>query len=188
MWDWELLVRKEELDTRLRRFEAWLDERKYAGIYVHPGITFAIHPDFGFFVASFNPTGLDEGTVVARIPKTYVMSTRTVSNPAMTEAILSADFNRLIRLTVAFMYELSLQEDSGFFGYFQSINIPDVPRLWSDEDRRLLEGTEIYSIQQQELVRSTSLRSVDFIEGPQTRFLFKCAAFCRETLRHMAIL
>ena len=128
----------------------WIWEaRDQHGLYIHPCLAFIHNRASGYGIASGTGTRLKEGTVVARIPKTCIMSPRTTHVPL--RAILeTVEWPAIVKLALVFLYEFWLKKASRFAGYNAifygkegELVVPDVPRLWSNEDKTYLAGTEI---------------------------------------------
>jgi len=131
-------------DRGLRMFNEWLFNRKYEGFYLHPSLAFMYLPKIeGYGVGIWAPLDLSEGEVVAKIPKSWILSVRTVSNEELKIALVKHYFVNMIGLTIAYIYESGRKNQSPFYGYLTCFSVPDVPRLWSDHERALLEGTDI---------------------------------------------
>ena len=128
----------------------WIWEaRDQHGLYIHPYLAFIHNSNSGYGIASATGTRLKEGTVVARIPKTCVMSPRTTHVP-LRAVLATVDWPAIVKLALVFLYEFWLKKASRFAGYNAifygkegELVVPDVPRLWSNEDKTYLAGTEI---------------------------------------------
>jgi len=128
----------------------WIwDARDQYGLYIHPHLAFIHTHTGGYAVATASTKPLKEGTVVARIPKSCIMSPRTTHVPLRT-VLGTVDWPPVVKLALVFLYEFWLKKASRFAGYNMLFDdgkdglvVPDVPRLWSQEDKAYLAGTEI---------------------------------------------
>jgi len=138
-------------DRGLREFNRWLYERRM-GFYLHPCLAFMYLPKIeGYGVGIWSPIDLPKGLVIAKISKDWILSVRTVGNEELRAALVKHDFVNMIGLTIVYIYE-SLQSHKSlyngrfkgrFYGYLTCFSVPDVPRLWSDDEKGLLGGTDI---------------------------------------------
>ena len=128
----------------------WIWEaRDQHGLYIHPFLAFIHNGTSGYGIASATGTRLKEGSVVARIPKTCIMSPRTTYVP-LRAVLTTVDWPAIVKLALVFLYEFWLKKASRFAGYNAifcgkegELVVPDVPRLWKHEDKVYLAGTEI---------------------------------------------
>jgi hypothetical protein len=127
----------------LKHFTTWLTERKSQGLYLHPSLAFIHNPRWQYGVGAYTTTDLKAGTTVVKVPKQFILSVRTVSNYILRKLLQTDEFPRIIGLTIAYVYESSKKEESPFHGYLSSFSLPDVPKLWNEEEKRWLDGTEI---------------------------------------------
>ena len=90
----------------------------------------------------FSRCSLQPDQVVAVISKQACLSPR---NSGIAGLLQRAMIDGHIAVTLAVMYERSIGEASRWHGYLQSLaeNEPIV-MLWSDEELRMLEGTELH--------------------------------------------
>ncbi|KAI9315255.1 hypothetical protein BX666DRAFT_376547 [Dichotomocladium elegans] len=81
---------------------------------------------------------------VVRIPKSALLSTQS---SAFANILHDEQVDGACSLAMALLYEIFQGADSPWFGYLQTLSIPeDLPIFWSDEERLLLEGTELDSV------------------------------------------
>jgi hypothetical protein len=128
----------------------WIwDARDQYGLYIHPSLAFIHNKTSGYAVATATTKPLKKGTVVARIPKSCIMSPRTTHVP-LRAVLETVDWPAIVKLALVFLYEFWLKKASRFAGYNMlfcdedgGLVVPDVPRLWSQENRAYLAGTEI---------------------------------------------
>jgi hypothetical protein len=136
----------------VRKLDAldWIwDARDQYGLYIHPSLAFIHNETSGYAVATATTKLLKKGTVVARIPKSCIMSPRTTHVP-LRAVLETVDWPAIVKLALVFLYEFRLKKASRFAGYNMlfcdedgGLVVPDVPRLWSHEDKTYLGGTEI---------------------------------------------
>ncbi|RUS18381.1 hypothetical protein BC938DRAFT_476002, partial [Jimgerdemannia flammicorona] len=95
-------------------------------------------------MAIYARKALSEATLVCKIPKTVVLSPRStgIANVLDDEGILGAS-----ALALAVMFELSLDIESPWYGYLQSLpwDRQDLPIFWTPEEKKWLQGTEVES-------------------------------------------
>lgn len=113
------------------------------GIEYSDALHFKDDPERGISVVAF--CDLNEGDVVATIPKTACL---TVKTSGASEIIEAAGLGGILGLSVALMYERSLDEDSPWAGYLQLLPHQEcVPFAWSlAEVDSLLRGTELHKV------------------------------------------
>ncbi|XP_020106210.1 N-lysine methyltransferase setd6 isoform X2 [Ananas comosus] len=126
------------MSRRLRSFKRWMRSH---GIECSDALELAEEaPGRGVFVAAL--CGLKEGDLVATIPKSACLTTRTSGARPLIEG---AALGGCLALAVALMYERSLGPGSPWYGYLRLL--PDrecVPLVWSaSEVEELLAGTEL---------------------------------------------
>ncbi|XP_039028883.1 ribosomal lysine N-methyltransferase 3 isoform X2 [Hibiscus syriacus] len=123
---------------RLRAFKRWM---KSQGIEYSDTLEFIDCPDQGISVRTLSD--LHEGDVVANIPKTACL---TIKTSGAREMIESASLDGLLGLSVALMYEKSLDQDSPWAGYLQLLPPQEcLPLVWTlGEVDSLLPGTELH--------------------------------------------
>lgn len=137
-------IRLQPLQGGLTEFNKWLEERRFQGLYLHPCLTFIHHPRWQYGIgAYFAGNRLTDGTVVARIPKEFILSVRTTSSHNLRTALELENIKGILGLSIAYIYESCRKKESPFYGYLSCFACPDVPRLWTDDQRDLLAGTEI---------------------------------------------
>jgi hypothetical protein len=148
----------------------WIwDTGDQCGLYIHPHLAFIHNRESGYAIATVVATRLKQGTVVARIPKTCIMSPRTTHVPL--RAILeTVDWPAIVKLALVFLYEFWLNKASRFAGYNMifygedgGLVVPDVPRLWTKEEKVYLGGTEIADRKGDSDVPCISSRKIDDI-------------------------
>lgn len=110
---------------------------------MHPSLSFRYSRQSGYGIAAHQTSGLKEGEIIARIPRRLILSVENCSNRQLAQHLIDANMTDIVGLTMVFLYECSLLEESPFHYYLSSFRIPDVPRLWDKEERRVLNGTEI---------------------------------------------
>ncbi|CAI9108804.1 OLC1v1008495C1 [Oldenlandia corymbosa var. corymbosa] len=131
---------------KLRAFKRWM---KYQGMDCSDSLDLVLHPFPGtdspaaFSVSVRALRDLDEGDVVARIPK---HSCLTIKNSGARHLIEDAGLDGFLGLAVAVMYERSLGPQSPWFDYLQLMPFYEpIPLLWSDDEiDSLLAGTELH--------------------------------------------
>ncbi|KMT13947.1 hypothetical protein BVRB_4g077840 [Beta vulgaris subsp. vulgaris] len=123
---------------RLRAFKRWMSSN---GIKFSDALEFLETQNSGIFVKS--KCDLKEGDLIATIPKIACLTIRTSAASSMIEA---ADFDGLLGLSVAVMYERSLGLKSPWCGYLDLLpKFEPLPFVWSlDDVDRLLCGTELH--------------------------------------------
>ncbi|PIA47191.1 hypothetical protein AQUCO_01400106v1 [Aquilegia coerulea] len=130
------------MSRRLRAFKRWMNSQKLEWSsttleLVDNGI------EEGILVKAI--CDLNEGDVIAKIPKNACL---TIKTSAAREMIEDAGLAGSLGLSVAVMYEKSLGEESLWSGYLQLL--PDrecVPLVWTlDEVDKFLAGTELHKI------------------------------------------
>jgi hypothetical protein len=130
-------------DRGLREFNWWLYERRM-GFYLHPCLAFMYLPKIeGYGVGIWSPIDLPKGLIIAKISRDWILSVRTVDNEELRAALVKHDFVNMIGLTIVYIYESLKSHQGRFYGYLTCFSVPDVPRLWSDDEKGLLEGTDI---------------------------------------------
>jgi hypothetical protein len=140
---------------RLDYFRRWIAERKTKGIFFHPSLAWISSAKmFGHGVGAFTTINLKAGTTILKVPKTLILSVRTVSNQTVRSILSGENFRNVIGLAIAYLHETCKGEESPFFGYLSCFTLPDVPRLWPDEDKLLLRGTQIQCDKKLDLVTS----------------------------------
>ena len=137
-------IRLQPLKGGLTEFNKWLEERRFQGLYLHPGLTIIHHPRWQYGIGAYLVGNLlTDGTVVARIPKEFILSIRTTSSHNLRAALELENIKGVLGLTIVYIYESCRKGESPFYGYLSCFACPDVPRLWTDDQRILLTGTEI---------------------------------------------
>lgn len=136
-------LRVQPLANDLKPFTTWLTERKSQGLFLHPSLAFIHNPRWQYGVGAYTTSDLKAGTTVVKVPKQFILSARTVSNYALRKLLQTDEFPRIIALTIAYVYESHKNEESPFHGYLSSFSLPDVPKLWKEEEQLWLRGTEI---------------------------------------------
>lgn len=137
-------IRLQPLPGGLAEFNKWLEERRFQGLYLHPCLAIIHHPRWQYGIGAYMVGNLlTDGTVVARIPKEFILSIRTTSSHNLRAALELESIKGILGLTIAYIYESCRTKESPFYGYLSCFTCPDVPRLWTDDQRVLLSGTEI---------------------------------------------
>lgn len=86
-------------------------------------------------------TAIAKGSTLAIIPKSIILSAR---NSAIGSLLKKNRIGGGLALVLVVMYEISLRDQSKWFGYLQSL--PDyerLPFLWPPNERKQLQGTEV---------------------------------------------
>ena len=130
-------------DHAFARLKDWIKKGKAHRVYISDSLVFARNPQWGNGIVCIAPEGLKKGHVVVKMPKTQCLTTRTVSSPELRKLLLDGNFDHITRLTLAYIYECSLRETSQWWGYLSCVTVPDVPRLWGDEEKAVLIGTDV---------------------------------------------
>jgi|SRR5277367_110518 len=125
-----------------QRLAEWIENRKLHGVYLNDHLVFAHNPNWGNGIVALTQWGILRGTVVVKMPKKYCLTTRTVSSTKLREFLEHPVFDPITGLTIAYIYECLLDQESGWYGYLSCMSLPDVPRLWEDEEWAWLKGTE----------------------------------------------
>ena len=125
------------------RFASWIQLCRPQGVYLDERLVFAHNPKWGNGIAALSPWCIEERTVVVKMPKSHCLTTRTVSSPELRDLLEHPDFDPVTGLTIAYIYECLLDRGSGWYGYLSCMSLPDVPRLWEDEEKAWLKGTEV---------------------------------------------
>ena len=130
------------LHRRLRTFKRWM---KSKGFQWSDTLEFVDTPDEGIAVRAL--CQLEEGDVVAKMPKEACLTTKT---SGACEIIEEAGLDGHLGLAFAIMYERSLGEDSPWYGYLQLLPYQEcVPIVWTlNEVNELLCGTELHQVYQ----------------------------------------
>ena len=138
------ILRLQPLHDGLSEFNKWVEQHRFHGLQLHSSLAFMHNDQWKYGVgAHFTGHTLPKGTVVARIPKSFILSIRTVSSRKLRTALDLDNMTGIVGLTIAYLYESSMRENSPFHGYLSCFSFPDVPRLWGDNEKRLLKSTEI---------------------------------------------
>jgi hypothetical protein len=127
----------------LHQLQSWMHQHRFDGVWLHPNLNFARSEVFGGHVVAINPWCLKAGTVVARIPKNLCLTVRSLPDFIGNKLRDNEDIDPVVALTIAYMYERVKGKYSKWFKYLNSFTVPDVPRLWLDEEQAWLQGTEI---------------------------------------------
>jgi hypothetical protein len=130
------------LKDGLAQFIAWLLDRKYQGIYLHPSLTFIHNPRFQFGIGALTTAGLKQDTIIVKVPKKFILTIRTMSNEVLSTALLNNNLKGAVGLTIAYLYESCLRGQSPFYGYLTCFSLPDVPKLWGPDEKQFMKGTE----------------------------------------------
>ena len=133
-------------------FLNWLKNQiENASIIMDPTLKIGSNLRRGWGVMTGRFGGNVKGTPIVRIPKALILSTRTVSNATVKEALRHPEFNGVMGLTIAYLYENLKGEDSPFYAYLTSVSLPDVPMLWGTE-MSLLKGTHLWELEDLRIV------------------------------------
>ncbi|XP_047151960.1 ribosomal lysine N-methyltransferase 3 isoform X1 [Vigna umbellata] len=129
---------------RLRAFNRWM---KSKGFQWSDALEFVDTPGEGIAVRAL--CQLEEGDVVAKMPKEACLTTKT---SGAREIIEEAGLDGHLGLAFAIMYERSLGEDSPWYGYLQLLPYQEcVPIVWTlNEVNELLCGTELHQTVQED--------------------------------------
>jgi len=125
-----------------KRLAEWIENRKPHGVYLDERLAFALNPKWGKGIVALSPWYIESRTVVVKMPKNYCLTIRTVSSPELRNLLCHPHFDPVTGLTIAYIYECLLDRESEWFGYLSCMSLPDVPRLWEDEEKAWLKGTE----------------------------------------------
>ena len=96
----------------------------------------------GTGVFATEPLAKDD--IVVKIPKESVLSPRTTQLAPILQQY--DDLEPVNALITAYLFEKALDENSKWYEFISQINdaqLPDIPGLWSSEEKRLLKGTNI---------------------------------------------
>jgi hypothetical protein len=121
----------------------WIIDSESGGIYLHPSLTIMYNPAWKYGIGAASTVGLQKDTVVARIPKSHILSIRTCTHDLLRHVLGFVKFDGIVGLTLAYMYESTRKEQSHFAPYLAMFNLPDVPRIWRERERAYLVGTEV---------------------------------------------
>jgi hypothetical protein len=128
----------------LSLFTLWIQQHASDGVFLHPSLCFVQNSAYGFGVACHEFMALRKGTVIARIPKKFILSVRTVSNPELRNLLRQKDLVDVIGLSIAYLYECSLGPQSQFFEYLLSFAVCPSPQIWDENIQRLLSRCEYF--------------------------------------------
>ena len=134
---------KEPTIKELLAFDKWLRKRGGHQIYMHPGLCYKINNKKGFGIGARDIADLKKETVIFRIPRIMILSVRQCTNPDLTEYLMREGLVDLLGLTIVFLYECGLGKYGFYHEYLQCFRVPDVPRLWSEEEKATLAACEI---------------------------------------------
>lgn len=121
----------------------FINTNRHKGLWIHPSLTFIFSERYKFGVGAFSTVDLTENTIVVKIPKSCVLSVRNLDSMVLQDILLCGDFEGLVGLTVAYIYESCKGERSPFYGYLTCFTYPDVPLMWKQEETELLKGSEV---------------------------------------------
>ncbi|KAK9762634.1 hypothetical protein K7432_011450 [Basidiobolus ranarum] len=123
--------------SKLETLKEWLSENE---IWYDPEVL-EIREDGGQY-SVWGKSGVPAGEKACIIPKPAVLSTQTTG---IANILQDEEIGGGVALTLSLLFEYSQGEDSPWHGYIQSLpKSEDLPILWSDEEVKLLEGTEIH--------------------------------------------
>jgi hypothetical protein len=141
-----LVYQKDPMSLRLDLFHEWLKSKQARGLKVHPALAIAFNKYQRYGIAAYVPSGLKKGDVLLDVPHSFILSTRTVSDPMVSRILSTQEFRNMIGLTIAYIYESCKRRNSPFYGYLTSFTCPNVPLFWTTEDQALLKGTDIHFV------------------------------------------
>jgi len=121
----------------------WVDAHRRSGVYLDQNLVFAHDPQWGNGFVALTPWGIPADTTVVKMPKSHCLTARTVNSPQLRELLRSSQFDPVTAMTIAYMYECRPDYNSPWSGYLGCLSLPDVPRLWVDEEKAWLKGTDI---------------------------------------------
>jgi hypothetical protein len=134
-------------------FEQWILDHRADGMWLHPSLGWHRSRAYGGGINSIDTLNLDKGTVVAKIPKSLILSRRTVTNSVFRDFVLPHLHEPpIVVLAIAYLHELTKKRESHFYPYLDSLPVPNVPWTWTAEERELLKGTEVESTEKQKWV------------------------------------
>ncbi|KAJ8539955.1 hypothetical protein K7X08_026344 [Anisodus acutangulus] len=127
------------MSRKMRAFKKWM---KWQGVECSDALEVVAKTN-SFWVRAL--CDLDDGDVVASIPKKSCLTVKTSGAQKMIE---EAELEGILGLAVAVMYERSLGPLSPWFGYLQLLPSSEpIPLVWSlSEIDSLLAGTELHKI------------------------------------------
>jgi hypothetical protein len=135
-------------DNRLSLFVHWLEDRIDAGIWFHPNTTPVHITQFGYGISAVSDKLIAAGQLLAQVPKRWILSPRNVSSPELAQILAGDEYKEdltpTMKLTIAYIYESCKGEQSPWYGYLTSLNIPDVPFFWDADQVELLKGTHAH--------------------------------------------
>ena len=135
-------------DKRLSLFVHWIEDRIDSGIWFHPNTTPVHITQFGYGISAVSDKLIAAGQLLAQVPKRWILSPRNVSSPELAEILASDEYKEdltpTMKLTIAYIYESCKGEQSPWYGYLTSLNIPDVPFFWDADEVELLKGTHAH--------------------------------------------
>jgi hypothetical protein len=136
--------RQPVIDPALKLFNEWIRANEKNGLWMHGSLTWVFNESSDFGVAAPWTDGLNNGETIVKVPKSLILSPHTVSNPEFRQILKeNTNLDPMCKLAVAYIFESCLREMSPFFGYMSYITFPDLPRLWDDDELKLLRGTEV---------------------------------------------
>ena len=121
----------------------YINHNRHKGLKLHPSLTFMFNKKWRYGVGAFTTVNLVANTVVAQIPKSCILSVRTVSNPMLRDLLQSRNLGGLVGLTIAYIYESCQGKSSPFYDYISCFTYPDIPKLWKSDEKALLKGTDL---------------------------------------------
>lgn len=148
-WAVSLLTPIAMATRKMRAFKRWM---KSQGIDCSDALELVLtnhasspSPSSPFSVSVTALCDLQEGDIVARIPKESCLTIKTSRARHVIEA---TGLDGFLGLAVAVMYERSLGPLSNWFDYLQLMPFSEpIPLLWSDHEiDSLLVGTELYKV------------------------------------------
>jgi hypothetical protein len=125
-------------DPLLGLFDLFLQRYVSEGVYLHPSLHFIQTPESGFGIACRESISLTKNTVIARIPKKFILSVRAVSNLILRKTLLEQGMLDVIGLSISYLYECSLRSRSPWYPYLNSFAACCVPLAWEENARELV--------------------------------------------------
>ncbi|OLL21860.1 Ribosomal lysine N-methyltransferase 3 [Neolecta irregularis DAH-3] len=130
-------------DSTLSKFISWLQRNK---IFIHPQIKLVQDDENNKRIsvyATVTPPELNQ--IILKIPKSLVLCPRNSDIAYLLDSFKIK--KEIVRLCLTFMYEKARGRESFWSEYVDVL--PDferIPRLWRDQEKELLKGTEVAAI------------------------------------------
>jgi len=135
-----------EVATALEQFRTFIrtQQIKYPDFWLHKNCEVIWQPGSGFGIGLRSIEGLHKGKPLASIPKNIVLCMHTVSEPNWRKVFetYGKHMHGMIAIAFAYVLESARGDESPFAGYLKCFSLPDVPRLWEDDEKEILRGTE----------------------------------------------